>query len=68
VRRYPLHRRRRHLRRAQHPDRFGCPALVGAISALVTHALVDGGPKAVLALHEPPIELTAPMMRAEFAG
>lgn len=47
------------------PDRFACQALVGAISALVTHALVDGGPDAVLALHQPLIELTERMMRVE---
>ena len=34
-------------------DRFACQALVSAISTLVTNALVDDDPQAVLALHEP---------------
>ena len=34
-------------------DRFACQALVSAISTLVTNALVDDDPEAVLALHEP---------------
>lgn len=44
-------------------DLFACQALVGAIAALVTHALVDGGPDAVLALREPLLELTERLMR-----
>jgi TetR/AcrR family transcriptional regulator len=49
---------------AQTPaDRFACRALVGAISTLVTTALVDGGPDAVRGLHQPFVELAERMMR-----
>jgi TetR/AcrR family transcriptional regulator len=38
-------------------DRFACRALVSAISTLVTNALVDDDPQALLALYEPLLDV-----------
>jgi TetR/AcrR family transcriptional regulator len=46
-------------------DRFVCQAVVAAISTLVTNALLDDDPKAVLDLHQPLRGLAGKLMVAE---
>lgn len=43
---------------------FACRALVAAISALVTHELVNGGPDGVQELHTPLMALTGRLLGA----
>jgi TetR/AcrR family transcriptional regulator len=46
-------------------DRFVCRALVAAISTLVTNALLDDDPQAVLNLHQPLVHVASQMMAVE---
>lgn len=43
-------------------DRFACKALVAGVTSLVTQALVEDGPDAVLALHAPLVRYTRDVM------
>jgi AcrR family transcriptional regulator len=43
-------------------DRFACQALVSAVSTLVTNALLEDDPQAVLALHEPLVGVARKLM------
>ena len=45
-------------------DKFACKALVAAISALVTTALIDGDPAAILALKAPVLKFAERALRA----
>lgn len=45
-------------------DKFACQALVAAISALVTTALIDGDPAAILALKAPVLKFAERALRA----
>jgi TetR/AcrR family transcriptional regulator len=51
---------------AQSPqDLFTCQALVAAISTLVTHALLEEDPQAVLDLHQPLVRMARQLMAPE---
>jgi TetR/AcrR family transcriptional regulator len=46
-------------------DRFVCQTLVAAVSTLVTNALLDDDPQAVLNLHQPLVHVASQLMAAD---
>lgn len=46
-------------------ERFGCQALVATISTLVTNALLEEDPQAVLGLHQPLARMAEKLLALE---